>query len=97
MKKEGHATQAEVAEYASYAIEYIEQLRRFNPDDYYLKRIELMKGLLMSMDLQVKFTFVEWKTFAEGNPIPGVEADLDPRVEQPSLYGGRVDVQDGIL
>ncbi len=73
MKKEGHATQAEVAEYASYAIEYIEQLRRFNPDDYYLKRIELMKGLLMSMDLQVKFTFVEWKTFSEGNPIPGVE------------------------
>ena len=73
MKKEGHATQAEVAEYASYAIEYIEQLRRFNPDDYYLKRIELMKGLLMSMDLQVKFTFVEWKTFSEGNPIPSVE------------------------
>ena len=27
----------------------------------------------MSMDLQVKFTFVEWKTFSEGNPIPGVE------------------------
>lgn len=73
MKKEGNATQAEVADYASYAIQYIEQIYRFNPDDYYLKRIELMKGLLMSMDLQVKFTFVEWKTFAEGNPIPGVE------------------------
>lgn len=73
MKKEGNATQSDVAEYASYAIEYIEQLRRFNPDDYYLKRIELMKGLLMSMDLQIKFTFVEWKTFFEGNPIPDVE------------------------
>lgn len=73
MKKEGNATQAEVAEYASYAIQFIEQLYRFNPDDYYVKRIDLMKNLLSNMDLQIKFTFVEWKTFSEGNPIPGVE------------------------
>lgn len=73
MKEEGHATQAQVAEYASYAIQYIEQIYKFNPDEYYLKRIELMQRLLLSMNLQMKFTFVEWKTFSEGRPIPGVK------------------------
>lgn len=73
MKKEGNATQADVAEYASYAIQFIEQVYKFNPDDYYQKRIELMKKLLSDMNLQIKFTIVEWKTFSEGNPIPNVE------------------------
>lgn len=73
MKEEGNATQSEVAEYASYAIQFIEQVYKFNPDDYYLKRIDLMKKLLSNMDLQIKFTFVEWKTFSEGNPISDVE------------------------
>ena len=73
MKKEGNATQGEVAEYASYAIQFIEQVYKLNSDDYYLKRIDLMKKLLNNMDLQIKFTFVEWKTFSEGNPIPDVE------------------------
>lgn len=73
MKKEGNVTQADVAKYASYAIQYIEQVYKFNPDDYYLRRIELMEKLLKGMNLQIKFTFVEWKTFSEGNPIPGVE------------------------
>lgn len=73
LKKQGEATQAEVADYASYGIAYLQQLYQFNPDDYYLKRMELLKKLLNDMELQVKFTFVEWLTFSEGNPIPGVE------------------------
>lgn len=73
LKKQGEATQAEVANYASYGIAYLQQLYQFNPDDYYLKRVELLKKLLDDMGLQVKFTFVEWLTFSEGNPIPGVE------------------------
>ena len=73
LKKQGEATQAEVANYASYGIEYLQQLYKFNPDDYYLKRVDLLENLLDDMGLQVKFTFVEWLTFSEGNPIPGVE------------------------
>lgn len=73
MKKKGNATQAEVAEYASYAIAYIQQVYKYNPDDYYQGRIKLMQDLLMGMKLQVKFTFVEWLTFSEGKPIAGVE------------------------
>ena len=73
LKKLGKATQAEVSNYASYGIAYLQQLYQFNPDDYYLKRIESLKNLLDDMKLQVKFTFVEWLTLSEGNPIPGVE------------------------
>lgn len=73
MKESGHATQAEVNEYASHAISFLQQIYRFNPDNYYQGRIKKLEDQLQSMGLQVKFTFVEWLTFSEGKPIPGVE------------------------
>lgn len=73
MKKSGHATQAEVNEYASSAISFLQQLYKFNPDDYYQGRVQMLEDQLKSMGLQVKFTFVEWLTFSEGQPIAGVE------------------------
>lgn len=73
MKKMGNATQDEVAKYASAAIEFMQMVNTYNPDEFYITRIEKMKHLLTNMPLKIKFTIVEWKTLNEGNYIPAVE------------------------
>ncbi len=73
LKKSGKATQAETAEYVLYAIYCLQQISVYNPDDYYSKTVEQLQNLLADQNLQVKFTFVEWKTLSEGNYIPDVE------------------------
>lgn len=73
MKKNGNATQDDVAKYASAAIEFMQMVNTYNPDDFYTTRIEKMKRLLTDMPLKIKFTIVEWKTLHEGNNLPGVE------------------------
>lgn len=73
LKKNGGATQEEVARYASAAVEFMEMVNAYNPDDFYRTRIERMKNLLSGMPLKIRFTVVEWRTLQEGNKIPGVE------------------------
>lgn len=73
MKKSGTATQDEVAKYASAAVEFMQMVNTYNPDEFYTMRIEKMKRLLTDMPLKIKFTIVEWKTLHEGNYIPDVE------------------------
>lgn len=73
MKKDGNATQDEVAKYASAAIEFMEMVNTYNPDEFYTTRIEKMKRLLTDMPLKIKFTIVEWETLHEGDYLSGVE------------------------
>lgn len=73
LRTSGDATQDEVAKYASAAIEFMQMVNTYNPDEFYTSRIEKMKRLLTDMPLKVKFTIVEWKTLHEGNRIPDVE------------------------
>lgn len=73
LKESGNATQEEVARYASAALEFMEMVNSYNPDDFYRSRIERMEQLLAGMPLKIKFTVVEWKTLNEGDKIPGVE------------------------
>ena len=73
MKREGNASQQELAKWASATIEYIQMLTNMDPSVFYSKRIEVMEKLLAEQPLYMKFTIVEWKTLREGNPMPGVE------------------------
>lgn len=73
LKKNGTATQDEVAKYASAAVEFMQMVNTYNPDEFYTKRIERMEQLLTDMPLKVKFTIVEWLTLNEGNRMSGVE------------------------
>lgn len=73
LKKGGVATQREAAKYANAAVECLERLNNYNPDDFYTSRIEKLKAFLADIPLNIKFTIVEWKTLREGNVLPGVE------------------------
>ncbi|WP_455667381.1 hypothetical protein [Phocaeicola sp.] len=73
MKKDGTATQEEVAKYASAAIEFLQVVNSYNPNEFYTSRIEKLENLLTGMPLNIKFTIVEWKTLQEGNYMPSVE------------------------
>ena len=74
MKREGNASQQELAKWASATIEYIQMLANVNPSIFYSKRIEAMERLLDEQPLYMKFTVVEWKkNLQEGNHLPNVE------------------------
>ena len=73
LRDSGNATQDEVAKYASAAIEFMQMVNTYNPDEFYTTRIEKMKRLLTDMPLKIKFTVVEWKTLQEGDYISDVE------------------------
>lgn len=73
LQKSGIATQDEVAKYASAAVEFMQMVNTYNPDEFYTIRIKRMEQLLTDMPLKVKFTIVEWLTLNEGKRMPGVE------------------------
>ena len=73
LRKDAHATQDEVAQYASAASDFLKVLYNYNPDPFYKKYIDKMDQVIAHMPLIVKFTAVEWKTFEEGNYLPNVE------------------------
>lgn len=73
MKREGNASQQELAKWVSATIEYIQMLANVNPSVFYAKRIEMMERLLDEQPLYMKLTVVEWKTLQEGNRMPNVE------------------------
>lgn len=73
MKKDGNATQEEVAKYVSAAIEFLQIVNSYNPNAFYTDRIGKLENLLTGMPLNMKFTIVEWKTLQEGDYMPDVE------------------------
>ena len=73
MRKTGVATQAEVAKYASAAIDFMKIVNMHNPDNFYVERIDILESLLEDMPLKILFTIIEWKTLREGGCIPEVE------------------------
>ena len=76
IKKNG-GTQAEVAEAAAAAIEYLTVLNRYNPDDFYGSRITKLEKMLENQPLEIQFTTVRWvhndAGFYEAGKIPGVQ------------------------
>lgn len=73
MKREGNASQQELAKWVSATIEYIQMLANVNPSIFYSKRIAMLEKLLAEQPLCMKFTIVEWRTLHEGNPMSDVE------------------------
>lgn len=73
LKKQGIASQQEVARYAGAAINFLQILNSYNPDELYTSLMGKLQKVMAGMPLMYRFTVVEWKTLSEGNPIPGVE------------------------
>ena len=73
MRKDSVATQEEVSKYTIAAIEFLEILNNYKPDEFYTSRITKLQNLLTNMPLKIKFSIVEWKTLQEGNYISDVE------------------------
>lgn len=73
MKENNTATQQQVAKYAAAAMEFLDIVNTYNPDDFYTTRISQLNEMLEDMPLNITFTTVEWRTFSEGPAIPDVE------------------------
>ncbi len=73
LKESGSATQNTVADYTSAAIDFLQILNAYKPDEFYSSRIEKLENILNNMPLCITFTVVEWKTLHEGNAIADVE------------------------
>lgn len=73
LKKQGTASQEEVARYASAAITYMQTLNNYNASEFYTTRIGKLENMLTGMPLKFFFTVVEWQTLNEGDYLPGVE------------------------
>lgn len=87
LKKQGHATQNEVKEYASSALEFVQILNNYNPCAFYAKIIEKLEGMIENMPLVIKFTVAKWKRgdtgFYQGNGIGSVEVWSNNGSEHP--------------
>lgn len=88
LRKEGAATQSEVKEYASSAIEFISNLNNYNPCDFYANIIVKLEKMLENMPLVVKFTVMEWiddgAGLRQGGGRPQVELWSNEGQEHPS-------------
>ena len=73
MQENKVATQEEVVKYVSAVVQFMEVLDQYNPCEFYKVRIEKLSQKLGDLPLELKFKIVEWKTFHEGENIPGVE------------------------
>lgn len=73
LRKSGAATQQKASEYASAAIEFLNILNNYNPDEFYTSRIKKLSDVLNNMPLNISFTVVEWRTIQEGAAIPDVD------------------------
>lgn len=73
MKKNNTATQQQVARYAAAVMEFLGVVNEYNPDAFYMTRINQLNKMLEGLPLNITFTTIEWRTFSEGAPIPDVE------------------------
>lgn len=73
LRDSGNATQQQAAKYAESAIEFLNILNNYNPDDFYTSRMKKLSDVLNNMPLNISFTVMEWRTTQEGAAIPDVE------------------------
>ena len=73
LKESSSGTQEVVADYTSAAIDFLQILNSYKPDEFYSSRIVKLENLLENMPLCIDFTVVEWKTLHEGNALRNVE------------------------
>ena len=77
LKNKPDASQQELVNYASAAIEYLQVLNRYNQSDHYESRISQLEELLKDLPLHVLFTIVKWVNnesgFFEAGKLTNVE------------------------
>ena len=87
LKKQGHATQDEVKEYASSALEFIQILNNYNPCEFYTKIIDKLKKMIENIPLVIKFTVAQWVRgatgFHQGDEMKGVEVWVNNGLRHP--------------
>lgn len=77
LKKSGTASQREVAKWATAAVDCYRILDRYNPTDYYKKRVSKLEEMVENMPLIIRFSIVKWVKTMSGisdtGPMPHVE------------------------
>ena len=77
MKTNPDASQKELVDYASSAIEYLQVLNRYNEDEFYSSKITMLEEFIGDLPLEVRFTITRWVNnasgFFEAGRIPNVE------------------------
>lgn len=74
LKKQGEATQDQVKEYASAAMEFMQILNNYNPCEYYELRIQKLAQMIDNLPLVIRFSVHEWVRTLTGFHIgDGVE------------------------
>lgn len=77
LKNKPDASQQELVDYASAAIEYLQVLNRYNQSDFYESRISQLEELLKDLPLHVLFTITKWVNnesgFFEAGKLSNVE------------------------
>ena len=77
LKNKPDASQQELVDYASAAIEYLQVLNRYNEDEFYTSKISTLVDLIGDLPLEVRFTITRWVNnaagFFEAGGIPNVE------------------------
>ena len=75
--KKNEATQSELVKYANYAIGDFAMLNNYNPNDFYVERIEKLEKLIADQPLAIHFTVSKWVNdysgFYEDGRLPNVE------------------------
>lgn len=66
MKDNGTGNQADLVKFASAASEFISQLNRYNPCEFYTSRIEKLDKMIEDMPLDIRFTIAKWVNDASG-------------------------------
>lgn len=66
MRDNGNGNQADLVKFASAASEFIGQLNRYNPSEFYTSRIEKLNQMVEEMPLDIRFTIAKWVKNASG-------------------------------
>ena len=88
MQEKQKTNQADFVEYASAAMEFLDVLDRYNPCEYYRKRVDFLREKIDGLPLEMRFTVTKWvkdfSGFSEGGRLAGIEV---------WAYNGTADLQ----
>ena len=88
MQEKQKTNQADFVEYASAAMEFLDVLDRYNPCEYYRKRVDFLREKIAGLPLEMRFTVTKWvkdfSGFNEDGRLAGVEV---------WAYNGAADLQ----
>lgn len=95
LKNLGGGSQEDLVKYASAAIEYLKELNKYNPSEFYTDRQAQLEKLIEDLPLEIMFTLVRWVNneagFYEAGKIPNVEIWAFKGKEPPTLNSYRSD------